>query len=1481
MKFKFNNKFCLFFTALVSVFAVVVAGISTLARFQQTTTLSNASNKTKETPPVQSGSTDLTINSVKGYKYTYDENGEGETDYNSGHITTYGDVQGSSTNVNENQGKTTSFDVPTEGIGYYIVGNEKWCETQNFDTGATRKYSASIRMEDDNSDNTLNYAYITDLNLYEGSEIKIRHHYIANSGSDIGKTKDEWITSSIENSNYEHAQVKGGNIVINTTGVYNLYLKKDTLAVFFNKQNVQQNGKIKPTKKNSLTKRNAAGDNTFVDLSLISGNYTFLNPGVWDTDNARFAAYFFGDNGNKWVKMERVTNQNYYYALNDDLYPSVNFVRMDKDKTDLSRDSKWNQTSNVSFDLDGENYLGNCYDITGWGNNGGDSPGNWGSEKMLSYDPRTSFDNSKDGYYIVGEGIGIGDTSSRSKGVKLNTSNLIDSEHNLAELQNVHFNSASTFKVCTVKNGKILTPYSGYHSNIIQPTSELSTFIIDGLSQGDNITTKIEFTADLYFNKQNEIYLYVPRTITLNYKIVAYDGTIGANWIPLDPIEVSYNSSYTAPTSLNIPGYTWNEKKWYENEDFTGEFTTGNIENNKTLYTKLDENSFDITLQLVYTTEEAGGTGLSQYTRRSNGSNTTFKTSESSTITIANLDTNSSTLKLGADAKYTFSGYYENLTSNTISGQISSSKLGGQISGRTIYVVFQPKGPHTLYRRKSYFVYQNNTYSSFTTLDSSLAAATYTNVSIDTSSSIYDTQTLGVPSSLNNEYKVLSNFNSSSNLSGMYKFVFDGWFIGTSSGCDFSNAYTTPAYQTADVYLYARMKYVPADHMTLFVDAKTPSWSRVSSHLWYNIGSGDQSLGDIELTKVFSSGTIFKMHIPTDDTNAYFNFCNTTVGTSPTGTDKTCDLGSACKGANTSSPYSFNQDRGSLNMVTIWDTQQLYYGSRRWNWSVFYKEATGGDGFYIVGALSKDSTYHWTFDSAIKLESYTDPNMPNARYRSKELTSKEIEGKFKIWEYTSAAGKGIEYNYTQLNSDSETMGIVDATASQNDGNNIVISNDISGNKFYIYLIQPDGTSGKEDYKVRIVDKEKNGTLFTYQQLENYGTKSFTLGYGDFDISSNRGSRIAIYEKGLHITQNDITNSGIGGIEFAMRCKYQGSYHRYYYDDGKGTNGLDKSYPEVSGGSTARSYGDGDTLIYGRYKDCVSFKITQPGYYNFYVLENGTISIATIPGEYGDGFYICDAGPTTSEDSTANTESWDGVKMKTIEGNADNVAVYTCYVAKDTDPVSTKNIYIKSYSSGVDGGVIKQHGSMSANNVALANMNTTTGIISFVHPGVYNIFVYRSGNEYSVSIALYSKESFYKMNPISNNASSATKVKNSFTSIVIEVDFTVTYDSSLDMSALVEMVKDTSVSDGLSNYVVFDYVVDPNLNGSTCYDYMRSYHYDNPAGKIDYANQALNKLSSSHKLYIIIDYDPHKVAGIKHEIIPNDFFFVVSARQLEA
>ena len=77
----------------------------------------------------------------------------------------------------------------------------------------------------------------------------------------------------------------------------------------------------------------------------------------WAEASAWFAAYFFEGSSNTWVKMTYDSATSSYYCSKPTVtYSNVIFCRMNPAKTDLSWDSKWNQTDNLTIPSDKDTF---------------------------------------------------------------------------------------------------------------------------------------------------------------------------------------------------------------------------------------------------------------------------------------------------------------------------------------------------------------------------------------------------------------------------------------------------------------------------------------------------------------------------------------------------------------------------------------------------------------------------------------------------------------------------------------------------------------------------------------------------------------------------------------------------------------------------------------------------------------------------------------------------------------------------------------------------------------------------------------------------------------------------------------------------------------------------------------------------------------------------------------------------------------------
>ena len=93
-----------------------------------------------------------------------------------------------------------------------------------------------------------------------------------------------------------------------------------------------------------------------IPASAAAPEKLYLTPNAnWKVDNARFAAYFFG-NGEKWVSMTYNADLGLYEVDVPAGYPSVIFCRMNPNATANNWNNKWNQTADLTVPTNGNNH---------------------------------------------------------------------------------------------------------------------------------------------------------------------------------------------------------------------------------------------------------------------------------------------------------------------------------------------------------------------------------------------------------------------------------------------------------------------------------------------------------------------------------------------------------------------------------------------------------------------------------------------------------------------------------------------------------------------------------------------------------------------------------------------------------------------------------------------------------------------------------------------------------------------------------------------------------------------------------------------------------------------------------------------------------------------------------------------------------------------------------------------------------------------
>ena len=92
--------------------------------------------------------------------------------------------------------------------------------------------------------------------------------------------------------------------------------------------------------------------------NIPAGTKLYLTPNSnWKAENARFAAYFYG-NGDAWVSMTKVAGETDLYEVTSPSksYTNVIFCRMKPSDSANNWDNRWNQTSDLTYDGTNNHY---------------------------------------------------------------------------------------------------------------------------------------------------------------------------------------------------------------------------------------------------------------------------------------------------------------------------------------------------------------------------------------------------------------------------------------------------------------------------------------------------------------------------------------------------------------------------------------------------------------------------------------------------------------------------------------------------------------------------------------------------------------------------------------------------------------------------------------------------------------------------------------------------------------------------------------------------------------------------------------------------------------------------------------------------------------------------------------------------------------------------------------------------------------------
>ena len=200
-------------------------------------------------------------------------------------------------------------------------------------------------------DKTLVTTTVENLLVAKGLEMKAAEGFL------VRKPTTEWAdkygagdVNYLKADNYIITSKDGADMCLEAAGVYDIYFNVETKAIY-----VMTAG----TDYTAATQQKISGKEPVQEEPEVTEKTLYLKPNSnWTQSNARFAAYFFNNNGNAWVSMtdsdkDSIYEVNIPTGFNEG--DNVIFCRMNPSTASNNWNNKWNQTGDLEIPTDGKN----------------------------------------------------------------------------------------------------------------------------------------------------------------------------------------------------------------------------------------------------------------------------------------------------------------------------------------------------------------------------------------------------------------------------------------------------------------------------------------------------------------------------------------------------------------------------------------------------------------------------------------------------------------------------------------------------------------------------------------------------------------------------------------------------------------------------------------------------------------------------------------------------------------------------------------------------------------------------------------------------------------------------------------------------------------------------------------------------------------------------------------------------------------------
>lgn len=508
-KLKLQNKTMFSLTMVISLLSVFVCAISTFAWFQINSQPVQTSLKTG------TGNISFVEDEIYGYKVNPEIGANGKINYDNDTVTKKNGSTISTSNSNQ-EGQDINFDIPDQGIGYYLI-------KQNSSNTYTYNSSLATKFVDKTGSSNVNSHYIASKTLTAGENYRVKKYTFENNKTvyeqvPISTTKSTSIitlNNTVNNATYDFSVSTTGTYKIwliysSATDSWDLTLEDTTYSVASYNLNNEEN---EITQSNTGIKRaiNSTYNEGYKYVVYFEINISSIQS--WSPAPYSYAVHLYREstnvNGENWEKNDSRGLMNvegstakfaYYCSSSSNLPNGFNFFFFQNDNGEKSKIS-----NGFSLSLSDTDYA---------------------TKVALTCNPSSwSGDNF---------------TNSSNPTVTKYTNNTYYFENTYSDQQ--AFNSVP--KVYAWKNDGSFPEYSPYASSITMSTEKVS-----GSYNGiysivlPNIYDRIIFNGTSYDSKPTQT-----ENITT--------GSSGYYWVPSDISEDKYTGSWKSPnSSTNITFY--------------------------------------------------------------------------------------------------------------------------------------------------------------------------------------------------------------------------------------------------------------------------------------------------------------------------------------------------------------------------------------------------------------------------------------------------------------------------------------------------------------------------------------------------------------------------------------------------------------------------------------------------------------------------------------------------------------------------------------------------------------------------------------------------------------------------------------------------------------------------------------------------------------------------------------------------------------